>query len=194
MKQLLVFLTVIFIATHTQALVLNDVEVPETVTTLDKQTTLYLKGAAIRRAYGIVKSYVGQLYVSDTSLNEEALANSEGNEPRRMVFHVTSNRVSYRRFISSINDGLPLNISDAEIAEITPRMDQAKAFLNIDIGEGTIIYIEWEPQTGMNHFVVNGQLKGSVPGIDLNNAILKLWIGKNPVGRDFKQEILGLNS
>lgn len=194
MKQLLSFLTVILIAASTQARVLNDVEVPETVTTLDNQTTLYLKGAAIRRAYGIVKSYVGQLYVSDISLNEEAIADSKGDTPRRMVFHITSDRVSYRRFISAINDGLPLNISDAEIAKITPRLEEAKSFLDIEIGEGTIIYIEWDPKNGMNHFVVDGQLKGSVPGIDLNNALLKLWIGKSPVGRDFKKEILGLKT
>lgn len=193
MKQLLTFLTIVLMTTSTQALVLNDVEVPATVTTLNNQTTLYLKGAAIRRAYGIVKSYVGQLYVTDPALNEEALVNSKGDRARRMVFHVTSNRVSYRRFISSINDGLPLNISDEEIAKITPSLEQAQSFLNIDIGDGTIINVEWEPETRLNHFVVNGELKGSVPGIGLNNALLKLWIGKNPVGRSFKKGILGLD-
>ncbi|WP_419812876.1 chalcone isomerase family protein [Bacterioplanoides sp.] len=192
MNKLLAFLTATFISIHTHALILNDVEVPETITALNNNTQLALKGAAIRRAYGIVKSYVGQLYVSDTSLNAEELLAS--NNARRMVYHVTSNRVSYRRFISSINNGLPLNLTDEEIAAIRPRLESMKSFLDVDFGEGTIVYIEWDPNDGLNHVMVNNELRGSVPGRDLNDAILKLWIGKNPVGRDFKQEILGLST
>lgn len=192
MNKLLAFLTATFISIHTHALILNDVEVPETITARDNSTQLALKGAAIRRAYGIVKSYVGQLYVSDTSLNAEELLAS--NNARRLVYHVTSNRVSHRRFISSINDGLALNISAEEIAAIRPQLDELEDILDVNFTEGTVIYIEWDPTTGLNHLALNDEFKGSIPGRALNDAILKLWIGKNPVGRDFKQEILGLST
>ncbi|WP_419812877.1 chalcone isomerase family protein [Bacterioplanoides sp.] len=190
MTKLLAFLTVTLMTIQAHSLVLSEVEVPQSITARDNQTALSLKGAAIRRTYGIIKTYVGQLYLADTNLTAEQILASEG--ARRMVFHIVTNRARNRRFISSINDSLPQNLSAEEIAVLRPRLDKMGSLLDVPLEKDTVFYIEWEPASQLNYLVVNGELKGSVPGLDINNAILQLWIGENPIGRDFKQEILGL--
>ena len=40
---------------------------------------------------------------------------------------------------------------------------------------------------------INNQVKGVIPGKDYYRAMLSIWIGDNPVGRTFKDDILGLN-
>ena len=186
------FTIAIFLSSFSlQALTLDGVEIRNVIAATANAPELQLKGASIRRAYAIVDTYVGQLYVENTELDAEALIAT--NEARRMVFHVVSNRVSARRFTNAINEGLSINISPEQMADIKPRVERLVDLFDHKFVKGTIGYIQWYPKTQMSHIVIDGVEKGSVPGKDLNDAMLKIWIGDHPVSERFKREVLGLS-
>ena len=183
---LLLTLTVAF---PTNALVIHELEITEVVPATAQHAEMQLKGASVRRAYGIVDTYVGVLYVADPNLSDEKLISADA--ARRMVFHVVSSRVSARRFTNAINEGLSINIDRETMKTIKPRVDKLVSLFDHKFVEGTIGYIQWNPEQQQSHIVIDGVEKGTVKGKDLNDAMLKIWIGEQPVSERFKAEVLG---
>jgi hypothetical protein len=74
--------------------------------------------------------------------------------------------------------------------------DRLKQFSEtmLAIGEarsGTSIVIDWLPESG-TRLTVNGQVKGrEITGEDFYRALLKIWLGQQPVQSDLKQALLG---
>ena len=48
------------------------------------------------------------------------------------------------------------------------------------------------PSEQVSRIVINGIVRGSVPGKDLNDALLRIWVGEHPVSDRFKQQVLGV--
>jgi len=187
--KLLTALAIGLLAINAQALVIEEIEIRETIPATATAPELKLKGASMRRAYAIVDTYIGQLYVEDPTLNGPQLL--EQDKARRMVFHVVSNRVSARRFTNAINEGLSINISPENMEHIKPRVERLVDLFDHKFVQGTIGYIQWNPEKQISHIVIDGVEKGTVPGKDLNDAMLKIWIGEHPVSERFKREVLG---
>lgn len=151
---------------------------------------LYLQGASVRKVYGMVNTYVGLLYVSDKNIEAEKIASS--NISRRMEFHLLSNRVTSRRFVNVIEEGLALNTTREEMERIEPRVQKLFELFDYKFVKGTIGWIEWVPTEQASRVVINGENRGSVPGKDLSDALLRIWVGDHPVSDRFKREVLGL--
>lgn len=188
MKRLFV-LAIFLLSPQLQALVIDDVDIREIIPATANAPELYLKGASMRRAYAIVDTYIGELYVEDTSLNTQQLI--EADKTRRMVFHVVSSRVSARRFTSAINDGLSINLTNEQMTLIKDRVDKLVGLFDYKFVEGTIGYIQWSPAEQVSRIVIDGIEKGTVKGKDLNDAMLKIWIGDHPVSERFKRQVMG---
>lgn len=174
------------------ALTIEGVEIRQVIPATKDTPELKLKGASVRRAYAIVDTYIGQLYLENASLNEEDILQTD--QGRRMVFHVLSSRVSARRFANAINEGLSINLSKDESKRIKPRIDQLIGLFDHKFVKGTIGYIEWLPEQGVSRIVLDEEIKGTVTGKDLNDALLKIWIGEHPVSERFKRQVLGEDS
>lgn len=188
MKALITFLLVLIVY-PTQALVIDDITIEEIIPATADAPEMYLKGASMRRAYAIVDTYIGLLYVEDKTLTGNQLIAAD--QARRMVFHVVSSRVSARRFTNAINEGLSINIPQQQMKAIKPRVDQLVSLFDHKFVQGTIGYIQWDPENQLSHIVIDGVEKGTVAGKDLNDAMLKIWIGEHPVSERFKREVLG---
>ena len=171
------------------SLTIDGIEIKEVIPATAKAPELQLKGASVRRAYAIVDTYIGQLYVEDPALDAQQLIDQD--KARRMVFHVVSNRVSARRFTNAINEGLSINISQQQMAGIKPRVEKLVKLFDHKFVQGTIGYIQWYPKEQLSRIVIDGVVKGSVAGKDLNDAMLKIWIGEHPVSERFRREVLG---
>ena len=158
----------------------------------DNSSLLFLKGHSVRVSYGSVKTYVGVFYLSDNSLNEISIF-ERNNINRVLLFHILSDRVTPRRFEKFINNGLSLNIPDDEFNDMLPRVKKLSKLLGNKFQNGTTVKFEWIPEKQVSVVMIDDVIKGEIPGYDFNNAILKLWIGSQPVSRSFKESILGLN-
>jgi hypothetical protein len=65
-------------------------------------------------------------------------------------------------------------------------------YFNGKMHAGEQAYFDYIPGKG-TRVTINNEVKGIIPGKDYFRALLSIWIGENPVGRDFKDDILGLN-
>jgi hypothetical protein len=171
------------------AITVENVDVPDVVPATADSPEMTLRGASVRRVYGFVEVYVGALYLKNSALEDKEIIRVD--DPRRMVFYVTSERVSARRFTNAIQEGLAINITTGEMAAMSERVNQLVSLFDHKFVEGTVGYIEWVPDLQESRIVIDDTVRGSVPGKDLNDALLKIWIGDHPVSERFKEEVLG---
>ena len=174
----------------THAYTVSDVDMPEVVPATADRPELRLNGAALRELYLLVETYVGALYLEDPSTDPQAIMNSESH--KRMVFHVMLKRVGARRIANALQDALVVNITEDEHKKLTKHLEQMLSYFNGKMHAGEQAIFDYIPGKGTK-ITINNEVKGIIPGKDYFKAMLSIWIGENPVGRDFKDDILGLN-
>lgn len=194
MKKLLQFFLLgsLFSFSSVHSLTIFKQEFPDQHAATAISPELYLRGASVRKVYGFVNTYVGLLYVGDKNIESEDIV--EADIARRMEFHLISNRVTSRRFVNVIEEGLALNTTREQMEEIEPRVQKLFELFDYKFVKGTVGFIEWVPSEQVSRIVINDTVRGTVPGKDLSDALLKIWIGDHPVSARFKDEVLGLAS
>jgi len=167
-----------------------DVNMPEVVPATAERPELRLNGASLRELYLLVETYVGALYLENPSTDPQAIMNSESH--KRMVFHVMLKRVGARRIANALQEALVVNISEEEHKRLTKQLEQMLSYFDGKMHAGEQAVFDYLPGKG-TRVTINNEVKGIIPGKDYFKAMLSIWIGENPVGRDFKEDILGLN-
>lgn len=173
----------------TNNLVIADHEIEPVIPASSQHPELKLNGASLRLYYGFVETYIGKLYVENPTTDEKALI--EADEYKRMVFKVVMKRISGRRMAKAMYDALQSNLSQEEALSLESRLVMMVDMFDSKLNRGEEGYIEWVPGVG-SRIVINDEVKGIIPGKDLNDAIINIWIGENPIGSTFKKHILGL--
>lgn len=164
-------------------------EFPEVLPQSSDHPELQLNGASVRTLYYLVDTYVGLLYVESPSADASQLIEQESY--KRIVYHILVNRVSGRRIATAMYDALQLNISSDEAEQMDERLDMLVKMFDEKLERGDAGYVDYVPGVG-SRVVINDEVKGVLPGKDLYDALLKIWIGEYPVSHRFKNEILGL--
>ncbi|MCD8521342.1 MAG: chalcone isomerase family protein [Saccharospirillaceae bacterium] len=183
------FTGMLALSTTSHARTIEGFEFPEILPQSSEIPALQLNGASVRTLYYLVDTYVGLLYTEQPSDNPEQLI--EQDSYKRIVYHILTNRVSGRRIATAMYDALQLNVSDAEAAHMDERLDRLVKMFDGKLERGDVGYVDYIPGLG-SRVVINGEIKGTLPGKDLYDALLKIWIGEHPVSQRFKHEILGL--
>jgi|SRR5690554_2310672 len=188
----IILLSSLFSFSSAHSLTIYKQDFPDQLAATEISPELYLLGASVRRVYGIVNTYVGLLYVGDKNIAVENIIDADVS--RRMEFHLISNRVTSRRFVNVIEEGLALNTTREEMEAIEPRVQELFKLFDYKFVKGTVGFIEWVPSEQVSRIVINDTVRGTIPGKDLSDALLKIWIGDHPVSVRFKDEVLGLAS
>ena len=171
------------------ALTIDGYDIPQIIPATSEHAELRLNGAAMRILYGVVDTYIGKLYVENPTTDAEALIAAD--EYKRMVYKIVLKRVSGRRIAKAMYDALQLNVTREEAVRLEKRLQLLVTLFDSSLKKGEESYLEWVPSQG-SRIVLNGKVKGMIPGKDFYDAILKIWIGDNPVGSIFKRQVLGL--
>lgn len=171
------------------ALTIDGYEIDRVIPATSQHKEMTLNGASMRVLYGVVDTYIGKLYVETPTTDAQALIDADEN--KRMVFQVALKRVSGRRMATALYEALQLNTTKEQAMQLEERIQQVVEMFDARLKKGENGYIEWVPGKG-SRIVVKGEDKGIIPGKDLNDAIMRIWIGENPVGATFKRQILGL--
>ncbi len=185
------FLALMISSLSTQAYDVADVDLPEVVPATATHPELKLNGAALRELYLLVKSYVGALYLENPSSSAEEIL-ADNTTHKRMVFHVLMKKVGARRIASALQEALIVNISEAEHRELHDEIEQMLSYYDGKLHRGEESVFDFIPGKG-TVVTVKGVEKGVIKGDLFFRALLSVWIGENPVNRDFKNDILGLN-
>lgn len=147
---------------------------------------LQLNGAGVRRKF-FIKVYVGALYLPDTATTTAAVLAQDG--PRRMAMHILYSEISSQKLVDGWNDGFSANLSATQLRELQPRIDQFNALFDT-VNAGDVVQLDYLPGTGTT-VTINGDVKGSVPGRDFNDALLRIWLGEEPADNGLKKAMLG---
>ena len=149
---------------------------------------LVANGVGIRSKFG--KRYAMALYLPAKTGDAKAAIAARG--PKRIAIQLIRD-VDGDTFASAVSKGIANNSSDAEQAALKERIRQLSDTV-IALGEikaRSSIVFDWLPERG-TVLLVNGQQKGrEIPGDDFHAALLRVWLGNDPVQSDLKQELLG---
>ena len=186
MKSLLAAVLVL-LPTFVQAADVAGVKVEETMRVAG--TDLKLNGAGLR-SKAIFKVYAMGLYLQDKQAASAAVLATPG--PKRVHLQMLRD-VDADDFSEALADGLKDNHTEAEMKGFAPRITVLTGIMN-EIKEaktGLTIDLDWLPAAG-TQVVIGGQPKGTpIAGEDFYRALLRIWVGDNPVSGALKKSLLG---
>lgn len=194
MKNLIIatsILASVFLSNSSAAYSVSDVQLPDVIPATSERPELILNGASLRELYLLIKTYVGALYLENPSSSPEAIINSESH--KSMVFHVMMKRVGARRIATALQEALVVNLTESEHKGLTKELEQMLSYFDGKMHAGEEAVFDYIPGQG-TRITINNEVKGVIPGKDYFKAMLSIWIGENPVGRSFKEDVLGLNN
>jgi len=163
------------------------VSIPDQASPEGMGQTLQLNGAGIRKKF-FFKIYIGALYLP--AVNHSASEVIESDAPNRVLMHFLYDEVSREKLSDGWKSGFKANHDRNTLNALEPRIEQfTKLF--VDARKGDRIWIDYLPGTG-TRVTMNGTVQGIIPGADFNRALLRIWLGDEPVTDDLKQAMLGV--
>ena len=148
-------------------------------------TLLSKRGAGLFRYLGIIKAYVGALYVEDGKQIQELLNNSA----KRLEIEYFHN-IKGDDFGPATNKLLARNVDPEILAGLQDRIDKHNALYE-DVQPGDRYSLTFIPGKG-TELALNGEPKGIIEGDDFASAIYSIWLGKNPISHSFKNQLMGI--
>ena len=146
---------------------------------------LTLTGAGLRKRV-FFQVYAVGLYVQDRKADPIAQPG-----PKRVHIHMLRD-VGAEQFTGALADGIKANHTEAEAKALEPRVQQLGAIMAglKEAKTGMVIALDWTGKETV--LVADGKPAGSpIPGEDFYRALLRIWLGDNPVQDDLKKALLG---
>lgn len=150
---------------------------------------LALNGAGLRkRAFFDV--YAMGLYVAQRKTAAAEVIALPG--PKRVAIQMLRD-VGADQFSSALADGVRDNHSEAEYKALDGRVQQLVAIMAQvkEAKKGMQIALDWVPGAG-TRIAIDGKPAGApIAGEEFYRALLRIWLGENPVSTDLKKALLG---
>jgi hypothetical protein len=162
----------------------NGVRVSDSITVSGKSLQLNGLGVRTKTIFGI-KVYVAGLYLETPSHDPGEIIANDG--VRRLVLHMTHDAPK-TRLIDEFRDGLESN-SEKQLPALKVRLDRFLAALP-DVVEGQALTLTYVPGEGTRLEMPGGK-QHTVEGKDFADALLRMWIGPEPLDTDLKTRLLG---
>ena len=185
----IILLFCLFISnTATVAMEVDGVDIPDTLAFANSDISLVLNGAGIREKF-FLDIYIGALYLPAKTPDASAILGDTG--PTSVLMHILYGEVSKQKITDGWVDGLEANLSDAEMTALKPQLEKFNSLFQT-LHKGDKLRIDYAPDTG-TEVRINDEWRGVVEGNNFYRALLKIWIGSNPISSSLKQEMLGTN-
>ena len=167
---------------------IQGVEIPDTLSIANDDTTLVLNGAGIRKKF-FLDIYIGALYLPSATTDAVAILNDTG--PASILMHFLHSEVRKKKITAGWTNGLEANLTPAEMAAIRPKLDSFNKLFRT-VREGDIIRVDYLPARG-TEVRINNEWRGSIENNDFFRTLLQIWLGPHPVSKPLKQGMLGLD-
>lgn len=150
---------------------------------------LVLNGAGLRTRF-LLKVYVAGLYLPE---KKAAAADAIAAPGPKRVTMTMLRELKAEQLVNALNEGMEKNNPPAELAKLKPQVDELTRIMS-GLGEakkGDVIALDFLPESG-TRVSVNGEAKGKpIAGGDFYQALLRVWLGENPVEESLKKAMLG---
>jgi len=185
MRKLLVVLVTLFLVSPAWSKNIAGVEVAESISNPDG-VTLTLNGAGIRKKL-FFKIYVAALYLEKGVNDAQAVIGDPG--AKRIVMHFIYDEVGKDKIIDGWKEGFAANVDAEKLEKLKPRLASFNTMFDQDMMEGDVITFDYLPGKG-TQVKVKGEEKGTIEGEDFQQALLSVWLGKEPVSSDLRSDLL----
>lgn len=152
---------------------------------------LQLNGSGVRTLLGF-RVYVAALYLPMPM--RDAARILDGDTARRL--HVTLLRdTTTEQNLDALKDGLTDNNTPEELAAIQSEVELFFSLIRQvhEVPAGTRIVLDYLPGSG-THLKIGARSLGTIPGERFNRAVLKIWLGADPIQVSLKKSLLGIDS
>lgn len=175
------------LAVPAQSAEVGGVKIDDTATVGGK--SLVLNGYGMRQIL-IVKAYAAALYLTEKKSNPADI--QALTTPKRITLYIQREINSDefgQLFITSMNK----NSTKEEKAKVVNQTVKfGEMFASLDkVKKGDVITLDWIPGTGTQSTLNGKPIGETMPDIAFYNAVLRIWIGDNPVQGDLKRGLLG---
>lgn len=176
----------VFCSGATQAREFGGIEFAEMIALPDTTRTVQLNGVGYRKKF-FVKVYIGALYTERLARSRDEVIALKG--PRRVLLHFLHDEVSREKLVDAWNEGFEENLSDDRLRKLQPQIGKFNAMFP-SVKRGDVIYIDYIPGLG-TRVTINREQKGVIAGRDFNNALMDIWLGREPADKKLKKAMLG---
>ena len=146
--------------------------------------TATLRGTGLLRYMLFIKAYVGAFYLENGISSSDALT----DVPRRLVLHYF-HAIPGEDFATATTEMIKKNVSYSRFRALQPEIAQLNALYK-DVKPGDEYRATYIPGIG-TELALNGTVLGVVPGAEYSAAFFSIWIGKNPIDKGFRNNLLG---
>jgi len=143
-----------------------------------------INGAGVRTKY-FMDMYVGALYLKKKSKEASTIINAD--EEMGIHIRLVSSMVTRERFKESVTEGFKNASSGKATAD---EQKKFMSYLSEEFKDQDKIYLDYDPNNGTKVFK-NGELKGTIPGLEFKKALFAIWLGTKPAQQSLKDEMLG---
>jgi hypothetical protein len=187
LRKILLFICCVFLSWNASAMEVSGVKLADSIHLGSRD--LVLNGAGLRTKF-YFKVYVAALYLGEKTHVAEAALNQTGE--KRVALHILR-EISDEKMLKGFNEVMAANHTPAEMQPLEPQLKELTAIFHAvgEVKEGDVVNLDYLPDTGTK-IIVNGVLRGSIPGEVFNRALFKIWLGDKPAQPDLKQKMLGL--
>ena len=162
------------------------VKIPERMQVANED--LVLNGAGLRKRAFFQVYAIGLYLPKKTQSAEEAIKSSGA---RRVAIHMLRD-VKAETFTEALAEGIRNNVPETEAKALEPKVKQLGTIMS-EVGEakkGMNITLDWNGAA--TQLSVDGKPAGQpIPGEEFSRALLRIWLGDNPVQEDLKKALLG---
>jgi len=154
-----------------------------TETTIN-EVNVVINGAGVREKY-FMDMYVAALYLKKKSTDASKIISAD--EEMGIHIKLVSSMVTREKFKTAVTEGFK-NASSG-----TATQEEQKKFmtcLSEEFKDGDKIYLDYVPSKGVKVYK-NGELKGTIPGLEFKKALFAIWLGTVPAQESLKNEMLG---
>lgn len=145
--------------------------------------TLSVRGTGLFRYLGVIKAYVGVLYVEKGIATENVLLDT-AKRLEIEYFHA----IKGRDFGPATNKVITKNTDPETLERLRPKIDAHNALYR-DVLPGDRYSLTYIPGRG-TELALNGEPIGLIEGADFAAAIYAMWLGDKPMNNSFKRQLM----
>lgn len=146
---------------------------------------LRIQGAGLFRYLGVIRAYVGALYLEEGTPIEDVLS----DKPKRLEVEYFL-ALKAKDFGITTNKMIAKNTDPQTLQKIRPQIEYHNSLYE-DVQPGDRYSLTYIPERG-TELALNGKTKGIIRGADFASALFSMWLGGFPMNEPFKKQLLGL--
>lgn len=168
------------------ARVVEDVEMPETLTVEDK--TVALNGAGLRKIM-FMKPYVAGLYLRASETDASKIMMADELQVLRLELLSGQSRMM---FLRAFRNGMRAGGNSVGLSwdALEPQYEEFTELLSDDFNGGDVFEFTYLPGEGVQ-IIKNNELRGTLEGIDFKRAFFGIWLNEeSPADDDLKAAMI----